>query len=1353
MMREECVPVLEDLSAIVDGDEAVLEKHLDHLADCDSCRDARHDASDAAKAVAAAGDDYVVPGDLAERVLAAIERDRPAQAAPATAPASDPANSPARPDARQSARTESAPRAPGARSRLIYMAAAAAAVVAIGGVAISKLASRSTADHAVVVQTDDRSAAIAHIERAGQDGESGVLVRAAGADRFVAAAVEAPIGAGSVIRTDARTRAWLQLPDGTEIVLNHNTELAFAGDNIRAVTLATGEIVADIVPVTDGDIWTFAVPTGRVDVLGTRFSLTATDDFSSVRVTRGLVRFSDTDGDTVEVRPGEEGTTALNTPPSVEPVIDLAGSVAWSEIATEADDRAESMAGIGELRAFKPGEERDRDWPMALAKHKVTVRIVGNVARTEIVETFRNDSDVTLEGVYKFPLPPDAKIDRLALDVKDAAGGFEDGAFIDKRRAQKIWAGVIDNAAPKQRIQRDELIWVPGPWRDPALLEWQSGGRFELRIFPIPAKGERTVKIGYTQTIRPFGAKRRYVYPLAHSADGSTAVEKFDVDVKVSGADPNAHIDTFGYDLVAAPGDSGTTLAMSEERFVPKGNLVVEYQLPDTDKELRAWTFQGDVVAAPADDKASAKAAKAGGADPDVTKLQKDLATDVRPAVVMAIRPELPRWTEAHARDYVLLVDSSQSMVGERYTRASALAAAMVGEMDRRDRFMLVACDVTCDVMADRFQNPTAKAARQAQAWLDNIPPAGASDLARSLRYAARAPGADRDDARDTWVVYFGDGLASTGQRRAGGIAAQVDRIADEHKVSVTTVGIGGDADEAALSAIARLGGGHFVPYVPGQRIGSTALSVLETTYGVSLRNATVQLPAGLDDVAPAVLPTVRSGDELIIAARFTGDVTGNVVLRGTVGGKPYVQKYAIDLVASTAAGNAFVPRVWAALEIDRLETAGGDTNRIVALSKGYGVLSKQTSLLVLESDAMFKAFGVDRAQPTMRWTGEDEAEVIGADAQIAYRDPSDKNKKRKSPGKSASESAAYGTTGATKAPKADFDLGDDFGVGFDGGGGGGAPRGRRGGGRWMKRVYYDVAAIGEFTGNSDKMNEVVGRFEQELIDNPDSREKHRALVQALSYSGDLKRAYQVATQWLERDKLDPQALTYMADILGRQGNRDDSLRLLSGIVDIDPDNTKLQTRLAEAYDLAGDTEHACSHRTALAELTDDAKVIGAAVRCQRALGDAEAANDILAAISTEALRKKVDKAAAIGAATANKNRSQLSVDATWEGGSDLDISIVTPQGTRLSWMGGRDGIVVTDTRATKHEKLAIAKIKRGNYLVEVSRTKVGDTTPIAGTLVIDVHGTKRTLAFELTGDTVVVGRLAITTESRLVEQ
>jgi len=1326
MSSNACEMFLDDLAAIVDGDETLLEKHLDHLADCDACRDARHEASEVAARVADAGADYEHPADMEERVLAAIDAGAETEADSDVADPPPPRTQVDKPAEKKSS------------GKLVLLFAAAAALVAAVGVGASRLGGSDGEQQAGKADATGSSARIAHIERAADDGLSGVEARAPGADAFTPVNLNAELAPGTAVRTDERTRVQLALDDGSLVTLNHLTQLAADASTPRKLTLASGDLVADVARVEGAPPAIIETPGGRVEVLGTRFALSASDDFTSVRVTRGLVRLHGGSG-MVEVRPGEEGTLTTNASPAVTPAVDLASAVAWSELGPNGQQKGDSAAGIGELRAYRPGEKRDKDWPLSLARHKVTVRIVGNVARTEIEETFQNDSEHTLEGVYKFPLPPDAKIDRLALDVE---GGFEEGAFVDKERAAKIWRGVIRKAAPKKRIRpREEIIWVPGPWRDPALLEWQRGGRFELRVFPIPSRGARTIKIAYTQTILPHGERRRYVYPLAHSKDQSTAVEKFDIDVRVSGADADTPVKTFGYDLETAREGTATRLAYSKQQFVPKGNLIVEYRLPNSDAELRAWTFRGDVAAAPS----TRKAKKRTGVDPKVVEAQKKIAADSRPFALLALRPTLPRWTEARPRDYVIVVDSSQSVVGERFERAARLASGMVAEMDRRDRFLVMACDIECRTMRTEMASPSADGARQVKEWLDAIEPAGATDLLLTLEQAAQAaavPSAN-DKTRDRWVLYVGDGMGSVGYRRAAALSAETTALASATGVNITTVGIGGDADAVALAAIARSGGGHYVPWIPGQRVATAALSVLETSYGVSLRNARIKLPQGLTDVSPELLPTLRAGNELLVAARFTGEVTGDVVLEGTVGGKPYLNRFPITLQASTARGNAFVPRMWAALSVDRLELAGRgeDRARIVATSKAFGVLSRHTSLLVLESDAMFKAFDIDRSQPSVRWTGEEEAEVIETAGTIDYA--SDKGKSAgglMAPAKKAKAPAAR------KSAPMDAEM---FG--------GGAvadppPRRRRPRRRMrrMKRVWFRTGGVQQYLGVRPAISKAVADFESKLSDEPNSRERHRALVQALSYSGDLDRAYQVASAWLERDRLDPQALVYMADILGRKGRRDQAVRMLSGVVDLQPDSVKLHRRLALAYERIGDARQACSHRIALAEIEPNkVAASAAAVRCQRALGRDRAANHLIHAASSDEQRRKIGASAA-KPAKQRRVRGQLVLNATWSGTTDIDLTLVTPQGTRLSWMGGRTTVRGDSASDAGRERLALTGIPRGKYLVEVSRTREGDRTPVRGRLDIRLLGKKKAITFDLDGDRKVIGRIEVRNASRL---
>ena len=85
------------------------------------------------------------------------------------------------------------------------------------------------------------------------------------------------------------------------------------------------------------------------------------------------------------------------------------------------------------------------DGAVRLVKHGVTARVVGAMARTEVDETFVNTTDQELEGVWRFPLPADARLERLSLEVD---GKLLEGEFVDASRASGIWRGVIQHAAP-----------------------------------------------------------------------------------------------------------------------------------------------------------------------------------------------------------------------------------------------------------------------------------------------------------------------------------------------------------------------------------------------------------------------------------------------------------------------------------------------------------------------------------------------------------------------------------------------------------------------------------------------------------------------------------------------------------------------------------------------------------------------------------------------------------------------------------------------------------------------------------------------------------------------------------------
>ncbi|WP_437315912.1 VIT domain-containing protein [Sorangium sp. So ce385] len=1261
-------------------------------------------------------------------------------------------------------RAEPAPRrARGAafgRRSVMAAAALAAAAAVTAGIALRR--GETVQPAASVTAGAPWSGKVASVSRASADRSGGLeACDAAGACAPLAAGAALPEGA--TLRTDTRTRAHLALADGSALAIDRGSRVWIAGD-ARAARVEAGAVVLDVVPAPGAPPARIKVPHGEIEVLGTKLAVTASPGRASVEVARGAVRVTGERGEPVEVRAGEEATLAQGAAPDVASATSLADTLAWSDRSAEEAD-APALRGLGELRARKPGATQERERAVRLAKHAVKVRIVDVVARTEIDETFANDTDEELEGIFRFPLPPGAQIERLALEVD---GKLIEGAFVDRDRGAAIWRGVLQNAAPKAPKPREEIIWVPGPWRDPALLEWQRGGRFELRIFPIPKRGSRRVVLTYTQLVEQSGGVRRFTYPLAHDQSGTTSIGDFSLDLQVLGHDRAFGVETRGYELAAAPAEGAADRrTLRAQGFTPAGDLTVEYALPDRDRPVTAWAYRMPPAASPqppagpagpraasAPRSGGAGASKGDGAEHEASlAAARAVASDASPYVAIAIRPRLPRWEESTSRRHAIVVDASRSMVGERFARATRLASSIVREMDRRDEVVVLACDTLCRSLGEGAQGgaarpmaPGAASAGEVERFLGGIEPDGGSDLAAAM-IAARAA-AGPLDGKELRILYLGDGTPSVGPTRPAHIEAAVRGAVPADGAAVIAVALGSDADTTSLRALARGGGGVMVPYVPGQKVASAAQSVLGAAYGLALRDPELELPPGLTQVTPARLDPIRAGGEAIVVARMSSgaDVTGAIRLRGRVSGERFEQTYPVSIAAGSGAGNAFVPRLYAAAKIAELEETGGEAQKpaIIELSRRFSVASRFTSLLVLESEAMFKAFGLERDGIASAFTGEEQAQGVSAGAE------------GEQPDDAADESAA-------KEEAKGMGPADGLGVSGSGWGGGGrgwaaaeaAPRRKSASGplpppapaarplpempadafdppsaprdaerpapapttaapaaplpepksddraqrRWpdgaadapwprprrmipMRRVFDRKVSFDATNTLAPESAARTAEAEAALAAAPDSRDRTVGLYALYATTGRLGEAQELTARWSGRDALDPDALVARADLAARQGDRDRAVRILGGLADVRPGDRAVQARLADLWDAAGRPAYACQHRVTLAELAPaDAKLAAAAIRCAGEGGMSELAGQLRLDL-TSAVRATVDRLLAQPDAPPSADLpGDVQLSAAWTGGADLDLALIDARGRRLSWMGATLGPVGVRSR------------------------------------------------------------------------
>lgn len=993
----ECREVDDNISEVLEG--IASDALFDHIASCDRCRDARHEAEQLARRVADAGGDYRLAADLEARLLRQLAAEstaphdashQPERAAangqieanletalarvepPATEPraAALPAKLP--PAALEAPElAQATPTASGPRSLWVWLSAAAAVLLGV-----LWLSSRPEAPLGADAVHGAWQGEVLEVQR-GFSSPSGLLLCTADA-ACAAVGVGAPIPAGAALETDGLTRARVRLGDDTRMTLDRASRLQLDAGGRRHARLTRGKLVAELQPRVDevgqparaGVAARAVIETaqGRAEVMGTKFALRAEPELSRVEVSRGEVRLVDVEDRGVSVRAGEAGVIGGRAAPRVESVLDLAPAFTWSSAAFEPPSETQPGGALGELRAKRPGAEREQTGAVVLSEHHVEVRIVDNVARTEVEEVFTNQTDEVLEGIYRFPLPPGAQIERLALDVD---GKLVDGAFVDRQRAAAIWRGAIVNSGGKKPAPSEEIIWVPGPWKDPALLEWQRGNRFELRIFPIPRRGARRIVLAYTQVLPPSEGGRQYVYPLPQDPGGTTRVERFTFDAEVRGHDATRGVVARGYPLAEVDGPSGVArLAFDAEHFSPTGDLALSYELPSSAGALRGWAYQ---PSSPPEQRRSDR----GRGDPRDAVPSRLLGSvpDDAPFVALALRPQLPRRAEHQARDFVLVVDASRSMIGESYRRAIALVERIINEMDRYDRVSLLACDSVCQSLPGGYRVPGEQAAEAAARFLRSIEPEGASDLAFAIeRAAARSEGGAERVLR---VVYVGDGTPTVGPIHPALLGRAV-AAALPGAASLTAVAVGSDADRASLEVATEAAGGVTLTFAPGQSVEEVAYAALGAAYGRTLENARLTLPEGLVAVAPARLGSIAAGaEELVVARMRSPEISGEAVLSGELAGERFEQRYSLALSASTSAGNAFVPRLYAAVALAELERSMDESARreSIALSTRFNVASRYTSLLVLESAAMFEAFGLDNRRLSPEWSGQQDAE------------------------------------------------------------------------------------------------------------------------------------------------------------------------------------------------------------------------------------------------------------------------------------------------------------------------------------------------------------------------------------------
>ena len=550
---------------------------------------------------------------------------------------------------------------------------------------------------------------------------------------------------------------------------------------------------------------------------------------------------------------------------------------------------------------------------LKIEEHDVHVVINNGIAVTRVTQVFRNTENRQVEALYTFPVPQGASVSNFSMWIN---GKEMVGEVLEKKRAREIYESYKQTR------------------RDPGLLEQTDYKTFEMRIFPIAAGAEQRVEITYYQELNFDHDRATYVYPLATTTRrglDSRTTGKFALSLDAKSEIPIVDTDS--------PSHADDFVIVNHTPEYMQASL-----------ETREGDLNRDVVLSYAVSRPHT------GMDIITSKSTED---DGYLCLTVTAGEELNNLKQG--MDYVFILDISGSMAHDGKMRLSRESiGAFIEELGDEDRFEVIAFNVAPKKLFGELTPWTADAREQSLNFLKSQQARGGTVLHPAVTTAYQYG----DPDRQLNVVILSDGMTEQKER-----AELLQLItARPSNAKVFCIGVGNEVNRPLLNQLATDAGGLAAFISQGDNFLRQAKAFRRKLTRPVASDVRIRID-GVEvyDMVPKQLPNLYYGSPVRLYARYRGAGAAEVQIDAEVNGAPLNQTIAVELPKQNDE-NPEIERMWAWHKIAGLQAAGasaGDPtsaiNDIVALGEEYSIVTQHTSFIVLENDAEYRRWKIDR--------------------------------------------------------------------------------------------------------------------------------------------------------------------------------------------------------------------------------------------------------------------------------------------------------------------------------------------------------------------------------------------------------
>ncbi len=584
--------------------------------------------------------------------------------------------------------------------------------------------------------------------------------------------------------------------------------------------------------------------------------------------------------------------------------------------------------------------------PAPTLETDVSLTVRGMVAEADVRQRFTNPTDQWVEGIYVFPLPENAAVDRLRMVIGDRV---IEGEIHERQEARRVYEQAREQGQRAALVeqQRPNLFTTDvanlGPHET---IEIRIGFRQEVR-YTDGTFGLR-MPLAVTPRFQPGGTPRSPVElaggpttQLPPQATGSTNA--------TGGAPPaSAALTAPRAPSVRPP---SVQLRLSLEPGLPLARLGSVSHAVHTTRRGDHYEVTLEDGAVPADRDFVFEWQPEAQAEPQIALLTEAGDHDTF-GLLMLVPPETQQASGPRPpRETIFVIDVSGSMSGPSIAQAKAALDDALSRLRPIDHVNVISFAQDMQKLFAESLPATQDRVAQARRWVANLGIRGGTYMLPALEAALETDGVDRGLRQ---VIFMTDGAVGNEDQ----LFSVIDHMLGDTRLF--PVGIGSAPNSHFMRTAARLGRGTFTHIGSVQAVAQRMGALYRKLEQPVLTDLEIIWDDPNVESWPARVGDLYAGEPLTIAARMPSGQSG-LTLRGRRAGVPIERRFdatgrapAID--ASRPETPQAVARLWARRKVASLRddlVRGGDRTSlrqsIIDVALAHHLVTDFTSLVAVD--------------------------------------------------------------------------------------------------------------------------------------------------------------------------------------------------------------------------------------------------------------------------------------------------------------------------------------------------------------------------------------------------------------------